>query len=166
MDEENKVRILSAALLSYSWGYNIFFRLDALQKSIPASSAYLDYVEWTRIDRDPKVAPHREYGVFVVRGDAPIRYIRIGAADAIDHANEEARAGVVANRVRGFEIDEGQKQMDPEELKKRLAGLYQQILAPVEPALQGAKRLFIAPDGQLTVAPFSALVDAQGQYVF
>jgi CHAT domain-containing protein len=166
MAEENKVRILSAALLSYSWGYNIFFRLDALQKSIPASSAYLDYVEWTRTDRDAKVAPHREYGVFVVRSDAPIRYIRIGAADAIDHAIEEARAGVVANRVRGFEIAEGQKQIDPEELKKRLAGLYQQILAPVEPALQGATRLFIAPDGQLTVAPFSALVDGQGHYVF
>ncbi|MGB7744015.1 MAG: CHAT domain-containing protein, partial [Terracidiphilus sp.] len=164
--DENKVRILSAALLSYSWGYNIFFRLDALQKSIPASSAYLDYVEWTRTDRDPKVAPHREYGVFVVRPDAPIRYIRIGDVDAIDDAIEAARAGVVANRVRGFEVTDQQKQIGPEDLQKRLASLYQRILAPVEPALQGETRLFIVPDGKLAVAPFSALVDGQGHYVF
>ncbi len=164
--DENKVRILSAALLSYSWGYNIFFILNSLQKSIPGGGAYLDYVEWTRTDRDPKTAPHREYGVFVVRPDAPIRYIRIGDVVAIDNAIEAARAGVVANRVRGFEVTDQQNQVGPEELQKRLASLYRQILAPVEPALQGATRLFIVPDGKLAVAPFSALVDAQGHYVF
>ncbi len=164
--DENKVRILSAALLSYSWGYNIFFILNSLQKSIPGGGAYLDYVEWTRTDRDPKTAPHREYGVFVVRPDAPIRYIRIGDVVAIDNAIEAARAGVVANRVRGFEVTDQQNQVGPEELQKRLASLYRQILAPIEPALQGATRLFIVPDGKLAVAPFSALVDAQGHYVF
>jgi CHAT domain-containing protein/tetratricopeptide (TPR) repeat protein len=164
--DENKVRILSAALLSYSWGYNIFFNLDSLQKSVPTGSAYLDYVEWTRTDRDPKIAPHREYGVFVVRPDAPIRYFRIGEGDAIDSSIEAAQAGVVANRVRGFEVADEQKQVGPEELQKRLAALYGQILGPVESALRGAIRLFIVPDGKLAVAPFSALVDAQGHYVF
>jgi len=164
--DENKVRILSAALVSYSWGYGLFFRLDDLEKSIPPASAYLDFVEWTRADRDPKVAPHREYGVFVVRRDAPIRYIRIGAADAIDDAVEAARAGVVANRVRGFEIADPQKQIGPEELRKRLANLYQQVLSPVESAIQGAPHLYIVPDGKLTVAPFSAFVDPHGHYVF
>jgi len=165
MADENKVRVLSAALLAYSWGYNVGFRYDGLQKSVPAASAYLDYVEWTRIDRDPKIAPHREYGVFVVRRDTPIRYIRIGAGDEIDNAVEAARAGVVANRVRGFEVPD-QRQIGPEELQKRLASLYRQILAPVEPAIQGATRLFIVPDGELTVAPFSAFVDGRGHYIF
>jgi len=68
--------------------------------------------------------------------------------------------------VRGFEVTGEQKQIGPEELQERLAGLYRQILGPVEPALQGATRLFIVPDGKLAVAPFSALVDERGHYVF
>jgi len=164
--DENKVQGLSSALLAYSAGYNIGFRFDGLVRAVPSGSAYLDFVEWNRIDRDPKMTPHREYGVFVARSDAPIRYVRIGAADAIDRAIDAARAGVVANRVRGFEIADQQQQIGPEELRKRLAALYEMILGPAEPAIEGAARLYIVPDGKLAVAPFSALVDGHGHYVF
>ena len=164
--DENKVRILTSALLSGMGGYTEWFSLKTLEKTLPPASAYLDFVAWTRIDRDAKVAPHREYGVFVVRADAPIRYIRLGAADTIDSAIDQVHAGVLANRVRGIQAEAPQPVTPPEVLAQRLAGLYKAILAPVEPAIEGATLLYMVPDGKLTVAPFSAFVDAQGRYLF
>jgi CHAT domain-containing protein len=164
--DENKVRILTSALLSGMNGYTEGFELKALVKMLPAGSAYLDFVQWTRTDRDPSVAPHHEYGVFVVRTDAPIRYIRLGEAEAIDNAIDAVHAGVLASRVRGIQAERTQQATPPEVVEKRLANLYQAILAPVEPALAGATLLYIVPDGKLTVAPFSAFVDAQGHYLF
>ena len=49
------------------------------------------------------------------------------------------------------------KTLEPFEVKRAYA-LYQKILAPAEPLLDGAKQLLIVPDGALESLPFGVLV--------
>jgi CHAT domain-containing protein len=44
--------------------------------------------------------------------------------------------------------------------RRAARGLYQRLLAPVEPELKGVKRVIVAPDGPLALIPFEALLTA------
>jgi CHAT domain-containing protein len=43
--------------------------------------------------------------------------------------------------------------------------LDEQIMAPIRPLLGNVRQVLLSPDGQLTLIPFEALVDEQGQYL-
>jgi CHAT domain-containing protein len=73
--------------------------------------------------------------------------------------------GVLANRERGFATAAPAHVLTPEEMQKRLRSLYQKVIGPMESSLAGAATLYLVPDGKLTVAPISALIDGQGHYV-
>jgi hypothetical protein len=51
------------------------------------------------------------------------------------------------------------------EFARRSNNLYRKIVAPLEPGIQGATKLYVIPDGKLALAPISALKDNLGHYV-
>jgi len=166
--DDNAVRILSTALLSGTTAQSLYdyFNLPAFAKSVPDGTAFIDLVAWDRMDRDPKLPAHREYGAFVLRNNQPLRYIRIGAADSIDADIDAVHLGVLSNRQRGFATVTQAQTLTPEEVQKRLKSLYQKVIVPLDPSLLGATNLYIVPDGKLTMAPISAFSDNSGHYVF
>jgi len=165
---ENTEGVLSTALLSGVEAQSAYsyFNIPALIKSVPDNTAYIDMVAWDRMDRDPKLPAHREYGAFILRNNQPLRYIRIGATEPIDADTDAVHAGVLSNRERGFATTPTKVAITPEELQKRLRSLYQKVISPLDASLQGATSLYIVPDGKLTMAPICAFTDASGHYVF
>jgi CHAT domain-containing protein len=77
--------------------------------------------------------------------------IDLGPAPAIDDAAEQFRRAV----------------SDPDNDRAAELGhaLYALTLAKIAPALGGATRVLVAPDGALNVVPFSALVDDRGEFL-
>jgi tetratricopeptide (TPR) repeat protein/CHAT domain-containing protein len=103
------------------------------------------------------------YGAFVLRGTGDVVAIDLGAAAAIDAAVEAFREAVRTS------IDEfGAVQPSPARLRRSEDAIAQAssalralVWAPLEQALSGARRVYVAPDGALSLIPFEALARAE-----
>jgi CHAT domain-containing protein len=100
---------------------------------------------------DRKTLPPKRYGAYVVgRAGAPA-FVDLGPAAAIDQAVELFRTAVA--------------DPDDDRVTERGRALYDLTLAKVAPLLGGATKISLAPDGQLNLVPFAALVEPSGQLV-
>jgi len=119
--------------------------LAVLQQRLDTNEALIDYVLVART-----LAPA---ALVVTRAGA--RLVPLGAsADSISAI--AARLTRPLRKVYGGQLDLGRARFD----LAAAALLYQAVLAPLRPALRGATRLVIAPDGALCGVPFAALVSA------
>ncbi len=100
---------------------------------------------------DRKRLPPKRYGAYVVeRRGAPV-FVDLGPMPAIDQAVEQFRAAVA--------------DPDDDRVTARGRALYDLTLGKIAPKLGGATKLSLAPDGQLNLVPFAALVEPSGQLV-
>lgn len=164
---ENAERILTSAVLAGPLsGFSDYFSVQSIQGALTPDTAFIDIVAWDRLDREPSVPAHREYGAFVVRAGQPVRFISLGPADGIDADIDALHAGVLSGRPRGLQVESPKVPEPAAAIDNHLRSLYRKVFAPLAPALEGARNLYIAPDGKLTTAPLSALIDEQGHHVF
>jgi MYXO-CTERM domain-containing protein len=91
----------------------------------------------------------RRYSAYVLRPNGEIAAADLGDAAAIDKA---ARAFLAAVR---------DPKSDPKPPARALDAL---VMAKVRAILGGVRRLFVSPDGALSLVPFGALVDEDGRY--
>ncbi len=103
------------------------------------------------------------YLAFVLRpGDEPLQLVYLGLVEEIDAAIAELRDHMQdAPRNLRFASEEALV----EEYKELAAALYAQVMAPLEEALGGARKILIAPDGELNRIAFETLVDEAGRYL-
>ncbi len=107
------------------------------------------------VDRVPggKDMPYR-YLAFVVR--------RSGVPAAIPLTDENVLEGKALDSYRALEDADERSPAAP----KFDAALYDAIWKPLEPALAGAKRIFVAPDGDLTQINLAVMPDESGRLLF
>jgi len=128
--------------------------LAAIQKLVPKDSRLVEIVNFQPYDPkgpyriNPVLAP-RHYAAFVLAHAGDPTLVDLGPAQAIDDAIEKFRKAV----------------SNPKNTKVGDLGhaLYTLTLAKLVPALGNATDILIAPDGNLNVVPFSALVDDSGE---
>jgi CHAT domain-containing protein/tetratricopeptide (TPR) repeat protein len=130
----------------------------AIAAALPAGSALVSYVAYTRSDRVAESGRERPaYLAFVVTpGGTGAAVIPLGAAAGIEAAIERWRkeasvppAGPAA-----------------EESYRAAAGaLREAIWDPVAGRTGGARRVFVVPDAAIHALSFATLVDRQGQYL-
>jgi CHAT domain-containing protein len=89
------------------------------------------------------------YLAFVVRSDRDIELVDLGPARAIDE------------HVRALRTTLADATRDPHPAARKLD---RAVFEPLVPKLGGARALWIAPDGDLHLIPFAALVDRQNQW--
>jgi CHAT domain-containing protein len=130
--------------------------LAAVQQAIPRDARLVEIVNFQPWDpRQPysasQVLGPRRYAAFVAGRTGDPVLIDLGPAAAIDDAVEQFRRAV----------------SDPDNDRAAELGhaLYALTLAKIAPALGGATRVLVAPDGALNVVPFSALVDDRGEFL-
>jgi CHAT domain-containing protein len=147
---------------------NFHFSLPDLTRALPPDGAFIDLVRWERTSNDSSRRSQNEYGAFVIRPNQGVRFIRLGAADTIDRQIDKVLAG--GRDLRGLCSRRGstmvpESEVSSPQFKQDLKDLYKAVVAPLEPALAGATKLYIVPDGKLALAPLSALIDANGHYL-
>jgi len=125
--------------------------VDRVATALPKDSALIEFITYT--DRplvpmlstpEPQSASQLRYLALVLFPDATIRALDLGPAELIDFAALHLR-DALANRNAAFQ--------SPAQT------LYQLAFQPLLPLLGGTRRLFLSPDGQLELVPFSALHD-------
>lgn len=125
--------------------------ISSVRRGLGSGEALVEYVLYRRVDYTTGVLePTYRYGAFVLAGKSgKVFATDIGAAESIDAAIARYRA-THQNQVKSWMLDES-------ELAAAGAELRQMLFDPILPGLGGARRLFIAPAGQISLLPFEAL---------
>jgi CHAT domain-containing protein len=167
---DNLQQALLDALASGTEGLstNFHFSLPDLTRALPPDGAFIDLLRWERTCNDSNRRSQNEYSAVVIRPNQGVRFIRLGAAEAIDREIDRVLAG--GRDLRGLCSQRGSaivtdSEVSSPQFKQDLKDLYKAVMAPLEPALEGATKLYIVPDGKLALAPLSALIDAKGHYL-
>ena len=153
LDELEKVAASGSVALR-SWATPV--QIEDLQSRIPADAALIELVEYqdldpTRISAD-RVQGAARIAAFVLRSEGDPRWVPLGEAAAI---NASARA------FRKVLVD---AKADPTKLRERARDLYDRLAAPLEPHLKGIHSVWVAPDHEMVLVPFGALIDPDGRY--
>lgn len=156
---EDQVQKLELAVGKKSAAYRAArapITLAAVQKEIPKTAKLVEIVNYQPYDPNapyainPVVKPRR-YAAYVLGASGDPTVIELGEAAPIEAAIEKFRKSVA----------------DPNDKQVTALGraLFDLTMAKLAPALGGTTEVLLAPDGALNVIPFSALVDAKGEFL-
>jgi CHAT domain-containing protein/Tfp pilus assembly protein PilF len=127
--------------------------VNRVASSLPKDGALIEFVAYT--DRPlvakpgtpaSKLPTQLRYLALILFPDARIHAVDLGLAAPIDQAASSLR-NALARRDTAFQV--------PAQV------LYSLAFKPLLPVLRDTRRLFLSPDGQLALAPFSALHDGK-----
>jgi CHAT domain-containing protein/tetratricopeptide (TPR) repeat protein len=151
---EEKVENLEAMLSARSAAFRAQAQpvtLTAVRAALPANSALVEFVVLTpRELRSGKSKPPR-YLAYLLPARGRPKYVDLGEAAIINRA-----VGVWRKALRS------PNRMD---VKRRAREVDEKIMRPVRSLLGETRHLLIAPDGQLSLIPFAALVDEHKRYL-
>jgi CHAT domain-containing protein/tetratricopeptide (TPR) repeat protein len=125
--------------------------IDSVRRGLGSGEALVEYVLYKRVNyKTGKLEPRYRYGAFVLEGKSgKVFATDIGAAESVDAAIARYRT-TLENQVQSWAFDETDLAAEGSKLREVL---FDRLL----PGLGGARRLFIAPAGQISLLPFEAL---------
>jgi CHAT domain-containing protein/tetratricopeptide (TPR) repeat protein len=130
--------------------------LTAVQSALPAEGALVEFAVYTPQDprNDKNKLPPR-YLAYLLTAHGRPKWVDLGEAGPIDRAITSWRHALC--NPRRTDVRRLARVVDEKVMRPALA------LAPAGAA--APRRLLIAPDGQLNLIPFAALVDRRGRYL-
>jgi CHAT domain-containing protein len=131
--------------------------LDGVTAAVPKGTALVEFATYRPYAAKARSLGATRYVVFTLV-DGTIRWTDLGEAAQIDTAVAALRDVLRAH-------EDGTLSDVEAEVKPRARALDALVFAPVRKLVGTSTRLLVAPDGQLSLVPFDALVDEQGRYV-
>ena len=127
--------------------------LASVRAAIAPTAVLVELFVYRPLASGPTEAePPARYAAYLMRQDGPVHFVDLGEAAPIDRLVVELRRSV---------------SRPGEPAKAREAGrrLDERLLQPLRALWQGASEVLLAPEGQLNLVPFAALVDEDGRYL-
>jgi CHAT domain-containing protein/Tfp pilus assembly protein PilF len=138
---------------------NVEFRLEAkpvtlaaVQSLLPPETALVEFILYTPREAKSREHSNPRYAAYVLSGEGSPRWVDLGEAAAIDLHVAELRQAL----------------RDPfrADVRQRARAADEKVMRPVRALIAREQRhVLIAPDGQLNLIPFAALVDEQDRYL-
>jgi CHAT domain-containing protein len=130
--------------------------LAAIQAKIPKGAALVEIVQYQPFNAKANKPNERwgkqRYAAAVLHSVGEPKWVDLGEAAVIDQSIMDTRAALT-NRTLLKPAQELAWKLD------------KQVMAPIRPLLGNVRHVLLSPDGQLTLFPFEALRDEQGQYL-
>ena len=129
--------------------------LAQVQSQLPADSALIEFMRY--FPYNPKQDSYGEprYAAYLLKPNGQVLGVDLGAASDLEAPRQ------LLQRFQAS-LDGNSPITDSQSVGRKL---YQRLMGKLEPHLAGVNHLMIAPDHQLNLLPFSALVDESGQYL-
>lgn len=129
--------------------------LAAVRAALPIDAALVEFVVYEPFD--PKAPDNQKaygqprYAAYVVRREGEVQWVEIGPAAEIDHLIDALRQAL----------------RDPSrrDVRQLARAFDEKVMRPVRAFCGSATQLLIAPDGELNLIPFEALIDEAGNYL-
>lgn len=123
--------------------------IEQVRAALPPRSVLLEFVAYR--PQGPKRSRAVRYAVFALSPEQELAWAPLGEEAAIDTGVRDLRAAL-ANP-------------DSTTVESIAQDLFRLILGPIEPKLKNVDRIFVSPDGALTLLPMGALVGSDGRYL-
>jgi CHAT domain-containing protein len=141
----------------------------AVAQALPEGSALVEFVRTEVYDFQPSDGPADArwkapiYLAFILHAGQPdhVYMVRFGQAESIDRSIADLRLAITGERDVAL-ADTPADQIRRNSLLSQLGAI---LFEPLLPALGECRRLLIAPDGDLTLLPFEALILDGDRYV-
>jgi CHAT domain-containing protein len=134
--------------------------LEDVSRALRPGQALTEYVRYQLYDFASGKLGSAHYGVFLLLGGSgQVTAIDLGEATGIDEAVDRFRAAVRGSIDQFKEIAPSRIQVrrSEEEIGLTSSALRVLVWQPLEKQLSGITRVYVAPDGQLSLIPFEAL---------
>ena len=124
--------------------------VERVAAALPAGAALVDIAEYVPANLEAKAPVGPRFAAFVLSPAGEVGYADLGDAVSLDALVKRVRAS--------FADPAAESRSAARELDER-------VMRPVRALLGSARRVFIAPDGSLSLVPLAALVDEKGDYL-
>ncbi|WP_313934714.1 MULTISPECIES: CHAT domain-containing tetratricopeptide repeat protein [Nostocaceae] len=131
-------------------------QLAAIQAKIPQNGALVEFVQYQPLNAKAKKESEKwgnlRYAAVVLHSKGEPKWVDLGEVAIINESARNLQAGL---RKPEFlrQVQKASRQLD------------EQLMKPIRPLLGNTRHILLSLDGQLTLLPFEALVDEQGQYL-
>jgi CHAT domain-containing protein/Flp pilus assembly protein TadD len=129
--------------------------LPSVQHALPGDGALIEMLQYRRFNPTRAgtndVWGEDRYAALVLRPAREPRWIDLGPASTIDTKGDALRRLLRSRSSAAADLE------------RASAELYVAVIAPLENAIDGARRLLISPDGKLAMVPLGVLRDAKGR---
>ena len=135
-------------------------KLNDITRALRPGEALMEYVRYQVYDFATSKTGSAHYGVFLLLGGSgQVTAVDLGDAKEIDTAVEHFRAAVrgAINQFKEIAPSRVQMRRSEEQVGLASSAVRELIWQRLEPQLSGIKRVYVAPDGQLSLIPFEAL---------
>jgi CHAT domain-containing protein/Tfp pilus assembly protein PilF len=131
--------------------------LKAIQAKIPKNAALVEIIQYQPFNYKARKKTEEwskpRYAAVVLHSQGEPKWVDLGETATIDTS--------VNNLINGLK----KSQIPTQQVQQAARALDEQLMKPIRPLLGNASHILLSPDGQLTLLPFEALVDEQGQYL-
>ena len=129
--------------------------IAAVQAALPKDAALIEFsvyrpYNW-KTESDETGYGEPRYIAYILRGSGKLAWKDLGASKPIDKAIKEFRIAL--------------RDAKRADVKKFSRAVDEKLMQPIRAFLGDATHLLVAPDGQLNLIPFEALVDEQNRYL-
>lgn len=126
--------------------------IEAVQAQIPVKGALIEFIRYHDSDQEQDF-----YGAYILGSSGPPTWVDLGEATVLDQALDQFRLIITDPRSAIATVKQAGRHLD------------QRLMAPVRKKINKTNKnvdhFLIAPDSQLNVIPFAALVDEQDQFL-
>ncbi|MBE9114336.1 tetratricopeptide repeat protein [Lusitaniella coriacea LEGE 07157] len=124
--------------------------IESIQQLIPNNSALVEFVSYRPVDPQTKKFGEPRYVAYIVHSQGELQWVELGDAKEIDQAVLEFRQSL---REKSSNVKTIAREVDF------------RVMQPIRQRLGDAQFVLVAPDSQLSLIPFAALVDEGGRYL-
>lgn len=154
-DQRTKLEAEIAARSLGSYESSQPVTLAAVRAALPSDAALIEFAVYEPFD--PKAPDNQKangkprYAAYVVRREGEVQWQEIGEAKEIDRLIDALRQAL----------------RDPSrrDVRQLARAFDEKVMRPVRAFCGSATRLLIAPDGELNLIPFEALINEKGNYL-
>ncbi len=132
--------------------------LEAVRAALPAHMALVEFARFKSYEERDNRKFEERYAAYILLADGTLRWANLGKAEEIERVVEAWRNALDPQR----KPSNGQAPADVRKLARQLDAL---VMQPVRAQLGSARQVLLAPDGDLNLIPFAALLDERGRYL-